>query len=459
MKSKRRDAFAPKEFPATLFRPPDKRGDDWPDEPDVRRAVTYFRDFIGQDEWKKRRNAAANRLYAASLGRVDETDRGRYFDESDVFGWYLFLAEAFIDHVWNFEPTFGSRVVPVFKAIGRGLDLLLSVDGVEERARRLVSSERRQPNGGLFELLVASAYRSSGARVKFVPERRGLSRTYDMDVEIGSRSFAVECKRLETSQYGERERAAMRELWRPSATGFSQNEQSAFCDVHFRIPIDRVPPAYLTEKSLEWLRSDMPSLLWSDDMSYGAMGELDLDPLREVLDDHHVLASSSRMLELLSGRYVRHANYIQLSRLKLAENPRYVHECDLAVLLRWESASPEAIDAKARDITTKLSEASDQLPAGRPGIVHIGFEAVEGDDVERARHRKIIERAQAFDPRGKPLEYVYCHYFVPESPPDQAWAFDETLQWVGIAPTGPHPLGETMLILPAEGVREGPHWR
>ncbi|MGD5433802.1 hypothetical protein QUS87_22580, partial [Xanthomonas citri pv. citri] len=141
----------------------------------------------------------------------------------------------------------------------------------------------------------------------------------------------------------------------PSATGFSQNEQSAFCDVHFRIPIDRVPPAYLTEKSLEWLRSDMPSLLWSDDMSYGAMGELDLDPLREVLDDHHVLASSSRMLELLSGRYVRHANYIQLSRLKLAENPRYVHECDLAVLLRWESASPEAIDAKARDITTKLS--------------------------------------------------------------------------------------------------------
>ncbi|MDX2375141.1 hypothetical protein NJD71_13605, partial [Psychrobacter sp. PP-21] len=160
---------------------------------------------------------------------------------------------------------------------------------VEERARRLVSSERRQPNGGLFELLVASAYRSSGARVKFVPERRGLSRTYDMDVEIGSRSFAVECKRLETSQYGERERAAMRELWRPSATGFSQNEQSAFCDVHFRIPIDRVPPAYLTEKSLEWLRSDMPSLLWSDDMSYGAMGELDLDPLREVLDDHHVL--------------------------------------------------------------------------------------------------------------------------------------------------------------------------
>lgn len=417
MTSRRRDSRSPKELPEAFFRPPEERGLDWPDEPDVRQAVSYFRDFIGQHEWKKRRDAAANRLYAASLGRVDQTDRGRFFEESDVFGWYLFLAEAFIDHVWNFEPTFGSRVVPVFKAIGRNLNLLLSVDGIEERARRLVTSERRQPNGGLFELLVATAYRSSGARVNFVPEQRGLSRTYDMDVDIGSRSFAVECKRLETSQYGERERATMRQLWRPSAMGFSQNEQSAFCDVHFRVPIDRVPPDYLTEKSLEWLRSDLPSLLWSDDVSYGAMGELDLDPLREVLADHHVLASSSRMLELLSGRYVRHANFVQVGRLKLADNPRYVRECDLAVLLRWESASPEAIDSKARDITTKLSEANDQLPADRPGVVHIGFEAVEGDDVERARHRKIIERAQAFDPRGKPLEYVYCHISCPKARP------------------------------------------
>jgi len=459
MTSKRRDSRSPKELPETLFRPPDERSEDWPDEPDVRRAVNFFRDFIGEKEWKKRRNAAANRLYAASLGRVEEPDRGRYFDESDIFGWYLFLAEAFIDYAWNFEPTFGSRVVPVFKSIGRNLDLLLSVDGVEERARRLVTSERRQPNGGLFEFLVASAYRSSGARVNFVPERRGLSRTYDMDVEIGARSFAVECKRLETGQYGERERAAMRELWRASAMGLSQNEQSAFCDVHFRVPIDQVPPDYLTEKSLEWLRSDRPSLLWSDEVAYGAIGELDLDPLQKVLADHHVLASSSRMLELLSGRYVRHANYIQMSRLKVAENPRYVRECDLAILLRWESASPEAIDAKARDITTKLSEATDQLPADRPGVVHIGFEAVEGDEVERARHRKIIEKARAFDPKGKPLEYVYCHYFVPENPPDQAWAFDETLQWVGIEPTGPHPLGENLLILPTDGVREGPHWK
>jgi hypothetical protein len=251
----------------------------------------------------------------------------------------------------------------------------------------------------------------------------------------------------------------MRELWKSSAMGLSQNEQSAFCDVHFRVPIEKVPDDYLTTKALAWINSGLPSLLWNDDVGQGAIGELDLEPLRDVLKDNVVMASSSRILELLAGRYVRHANYVQVIRMKYADNPRYIKDCDLAVLLRWESASAEAVDAKARDIVGKLSEATDQLPTDRPGIVHIGFEAVEGDNVERARYEKIIARAAVFDPGIKPLEYVYCHYFVPESPPDQAWAYDETLQWVGIRPAGPHPLADTLLILPDNGERrEGVHW-
>jgi len=37
----------------------------------------------------------------------DPNLRGRFFNDSDTFGWYLFLAEAFLDHVWNYEPLFG----------------------------------------------------------------------------------------------------------------------------------------------------------------------------------------------------------------------------------------------------------------------------------------------------------------------------------------------------------------
>jgi hypothetical protein len=45
--------------------------------------------------------------------------------------------------------------------------------------------------------------------------------------------------------------------------------------------------------------------------------------------------------------------------------------CDLAIVLTWQKPS---IAAKARAMTTRLSEANDYLPDGIPRIVHIGFE-------------------------------------------------------------------------------------
>ncbi|GJE19507.1 hypothetical protein AIGOOFII_4256 [Methylobacterium marchantiae] len=118
-----------------------------------------------------------------------------------------------------------------------------------------------------------------------------------------------------------------------------------------------------------------------------------------------------------------------------------------------------AIDAKARDVLKRLADATDQLPTDVPGIVHIGFEAVDGDDVERIRYGKILAGTGKFDPEGKPLEDVYCHYLVPGSPPMEAWAFDETVQWQCISGSSPRPLLPGFLVLPHEaGSRWGTHW-
>ena len=67
---------------------------------------------MSEAEWKTRREAAVERLYAAALQKLDNDPKGRFFAETDTFGWYLFLADAFLDHVWNYEPIFGSRVIP-----------------------------------------------------------------------------------------------------------------------------------------------------------------------------------------------------------------------------------------------------------------------------------------------------------------------------------------------------------
>ena len=100
------------------------------------------------------------------------------------------------------------------------------------------------------------------------------------------------------------------------------------------------------------------------------------------------------------------------------------------------------------------------LPDGRPGIVHIGFEAVDGLDVETVRHQKVMASVAQFDPHEKALEYVYVHWFAPESPPNTAMAFDETCHWQAVRPTGPRPLDSGLLMLPPDvESRDGVHWR
>lgn len=446
------------QFPLDFFDPPDPRPDEWPDNPDLRRAVEWFRSFIPHHQWMQRREQAARRLYLSAMGIGAED--GRFFDTKDGFGWYLFLAEALLDHIGNYDYVFGSRVIPVFQAIGRDLDLLRQVDGLAARVQRMVSKERGQPNGSLFELLVAACYLRAGANVAFVEEQPGQAKTHDMDATLDGRTWAVECKRMEVGEYGESERLLIGQLWSDSSKHLAEIERSTLCQVSFLCELKSVPSDYLNVKVREWLASGKKVLAWSDAIAVGRIAALDLRPLQKVLSTDLVLGSSHRILELLTGRYIRNAKYQTLLRTKLSDNPRYIEACNLAIVLHWESLSDGALENKARDIRKKLSEANSQLPDGRRSVVHIGFEAVEGDRVERLRHAKIFATARQFDPGNKQLEYIYCHYFVPESPPDECWAFDETTQWCAIRPTGPKPLDKCFLVLPrsADG-RQGPHWQ
>ncbi|GLS31980.1 hypothetical protein GCM10007937_36900 [Mesorhizobium albiziae] len=81
--------------------------------------MDWFKSLMPEEEWHARRVAAFVLLHRRAYGMTDPDVKGRLLDSRDTFGWYLFLAEAFIDHVWNYEPMFGSRVVPVLTAVGR----------------------------------------------------------------------------------------------------------------------------------------------------------------------------------------------------------------------------------------------------------------------------------------------------------------------------------------------------
>lgn len=144
--------------------------------------------------------------------------------------------------------------------------------------------------------------------------------------------------------------------------------------------------------------------------------------------------------------------------MRFAENPHFIDDVSQAIVLRTKNISAAAIERRARDIKRKLAEATEQLPTDRPGVIHIGIEALGSDAVERRRYNKITESINNFNTYTKPISFIYWHYFAPEAPPDELWAIDETFMWRGIR-DDQMPLLENSLILPPESVgREGAHW-
>jgi hypothetical protein len=448
-------------FPSDMYHLRDGEAPMYGEFPDLRRCVQWFIGQLPKEEWPVRRDIVAKRFYQSLVGEfTDITGKGRYFDDKDLFGWYLFLGEAFTDHPWNYEVVFGCRVVPILAAIGRNLDLLHTVEGFADRAKRIATVESAQPNAGLFEILVAAAYAREGWRVAFKSVQPGVARTYDLDVEKDGKRYAVECKRMEGGDYVEQERSRMRELWKaPSFLLAKKEERSTYLDVRFKIEVRDVPDAYLLNKAFGFIESEMPSLLWDDATASGVVGDLDLSTIQESLKTGYLLYPGPVFNKLLTGSYRRYDSMITALRIKHAICPHFVDELDLAVAARWSCVSEAAIDKRARDIQGKLVEANAQLPADIPGIVHIGFEALSGDDVEQRRYEKIINRARNFDPKSSRLEFVYCHYFAPEATPEEIWAIDETVQWIGVR-KGNRPLKNGAVILPEdEGPpRKGVHW-
>lgn len=435
---------------------------DWPEDVELRSGVNWLLAFLEPEDWKRRRFATLQRFLDSASGESarEASDKGRFFDERDQFAWYLFLAQAFLDHPTIYDFTFGCRILPVFRAIGRSVKLLRSVKGIDTRVQRMIGPEKGQPNACLFELLVAIAYVQRGATVSFLEERPGVAKTHDMDVVLDDVAWAVECKRMEVSEYGEKERAISRELWMPLAQSFYKRGLDVICTVDFLVEMHLVPKTYLFSKASQWLEGGgLVPVTWSDLLSVGRIQRLDLSPLREVLKTDDVAMNSSRLHELLTGAYKRNAHIITALRVLRADNPLYLAECDTGTVFDWDSRSIGSVDGKARDVLKRLSDATKQLPDGRSCIVHIGLEAVDGMDVERARYEKVINSIGNFDPGTKQLEYVYVTWFAPECPPNNQGAFDETCHWQAVRKLHPRPLAEGLLFLsPEVPSREGVHW-
>src|SRR6185312_3746535 len=137
-------------------------GQDWRDDA-VLAAAGWLEGLVPSAEWQARAAAVEARFQAAKTEWA-EGRRVPLFDPDDTVAWYLHQARRYADP--ELRPEFflpeGYRIAPLMQRIGQLLPDFREIDGAEERAARLMTENLSQPDDGIYELLVAGAYRRRG---------------------------------------------------------------------------------------------------------------------------------------------------------------------------------------------------------------------------------------------------------------------------------------------------------
>lgn len=434
-------------------------GNDWRDET-VLKATNWLRSFVKSKQMSKRLDATRSWLLAAhgewASGRIAEA-----FDRTDTAAWNVFQAETYAIDRQFWVPDYTNLIVPIMTRIGEDLDLLRSIPGVEERAERIMNSERAQPAGGLFEFLVALSYRREGwSDVRFLKETPGIGRTPDLDVSRPRKHWAVECKTVSVSEYEAQERKQGDALARPAHQAALSANRSIVMQVIFKRELDEVPEDYLVQRVHAFM-NDVTQSHWEDELSIGRIRDIDWRLFRKVIAKDYVYFGGSRMIELLVGEYHHQFEHSLAAKWRPAETrPFYADAVYQASVVSWANNSSGATRRKARHFRSILGKANGQLPIDRPGAVHIGIESRAGMRVDAMRHMRNTLEARDFDPRPSRLRWAYVNFLVPEMTTrrDESWALIETMIPYRI---GRHRTAEPLpghLLLPGDDRRPGVHW-
>lgn len=436
-----------------------RHGQDWRDE-HILSALAWMTAMVPAAAWQSRLDRVAATFDAAKIEWA-ASRRVPLFDPADLIAWYVFQANAYAADRTNWIEHAAYRIAPVFKRIGQDLALLDQIGGAQERVSRLMTSGRRQPDDGLYELLVALAYKRGGwTDVAFVPEQRGGSRTPDLSVSRTRQRWAVECKRVGQSGYAADERLKGEAMAKAVHELCRAVNRSLVIDVEFDDELVSLEDAYLADRIRGYF-DDARATVWSDSAGRGQIREIDWRPMHMVLAHDDIYVGSSRMIELLVGHYVAQLDHSVDARWTPGpDRPFHATMMDQASVIRWVSASHAAARRKARHFRAMVADAAGQLPGDCPGAVHVGYEVLGGNSVEGFRHALNQMEMHDFDPGQSRLRWVYGNYMTPEhtTARNESSALSETTATYRIGGTRTQdPLPMHLLFSEGRGV-PGWHW-
>ena len=438
----------------------------------LRNALDWFLGFLSDDDWSRRVADIESSLKKSLQPRprkFQSNDYSPFYSGSDRIAWYLYLVSRALYDPLNYEPIQGARVLPIFHRLGRNLGELKEIGGVKGRVQRLLSTERAQPDSGLFELIIALLWKRNGYRtVEYILENPQY-KTPDFIASSEREEWFVECKRLrKSSEYSEQERDKWLTMWSRFAQYLVANEFPLVFEITFHVELQSLPDDYLVDQLARKLPLlSFPCHIVSNDIWDVAAKPVDYRRIHAHLGKCYVRISSDQMGELLTGYRDPRRGLTCVIAGKTGHfdgtvgNHRFLDKLKFAACTYWNCDAPQAISRKSRDVLRQLSRAVDQLPTTGKCAVHLGLETLDGPLVEEIRSRRMMNSIFKFNSGNKDLRWVYCHLFESYAPPDQMWVLDETVtHFSKNIPDQDEPIEFRCAIVPEEETSpDEVHWR
>jgi hypothetical protein len=401
----------------------------------AKQTCKWFIDTIGNDAWALRRRKVVEyfkkideQLYTEQELRAKggfQANQNPIAVYADWMAWYLYLVESLKERPGCDDPMQSGRIYPAFASIGRNIEALKKMKGIDNRLQDMLNEKQNQPDSTLFELLIAALYHQNGYEVEFLAERPGMKMP-DMRASKDGKSFLVECKRLaKVTDFSEKERQNWVKRFDALAQIMRMVGKPAFVEVVFKVPVEEVEIDFLPKLFMDYVRVgglNYNQLFSTPKLDFKAR-HIDLEKINKRLAHTMARANSPQMIELMAGSYDMHGSYTMLAGP--SEVTSYGPDDDLHVLnkfygglheayiAKWECIDESSINAKAKDVKKILSKAVSQMSDTEPGRIHIGYETVNGPLVEFMRHKKVNEAIESFRFDDKNIHSIYCHAMQP----------------------------------------------
>lgn len=437
------------------------------EDQDVINAWHWFMSFISERNWQTRKQKIESNItfYFRPTTPFSEplTEGTLLVEKRDVIGWYLYLIDTLINEPHKYEYFQGARVVPIFKRLGEDLEKVKGIEGIEKKVKELLNKRQSEADAFLFEILTALLWTRNGYEVAFIGE--SAKKTPDLVAKKEGKTWNIECKRQsKTSDYTYQETAKRQKM--VSHIGQNLLRKNILLNIVFHVELHTLDDDFLKILLDKKLDLSIPGKIISNKQVDIDLEFIDIAGIKKHLQNHWV-KNNSPMLNFLIGRRpvdnksftcAMYANFVRVGEGDV--NNLFVDDIENAYAVYWDCDAPESLKAKARDIKKQVFAATQQFNSEITGVLHIGMETFDGPEVEKVRLEKIDDTIKSINPHHSKLRWIFCSFFQAYSPPDQIWAFDETVSTMSAYIHPKPPLSTRLMVAPENTETEDNlfHW-